>query len=372
MPAAKRETISLRKRLMKSGSISLYLDIYKDGKREYEYLKLYLHSKPSNTEERNQNKETLRLAQAMHAKRVIEVQNNMSGFIHSSKLDTSFLSFFRRLAETPNDDGQIDGCWYSTLAALKEYCSEELTFRDVNEAFVKGFRAFLDNYEGQYSKSKKLSRNSKSIYFTKFRAAITIAYKGKYLSENPIVNVPTIRPVDTERTYLTISQVKVLAKTECNHPLLKRAFLFSCLTGLRISDIAALKWKQIKSFEGGVRIVFKQEKTNWQEYLDISEHATKFLGERGFPDDHIFPDVHRDNHHGPRLTEWCQSAGIYESITFHSGRHTFAVMMLTLGESLYTVSKLLGHKRISTTEKYAKLVDKVKQDAVKKIPDIGI
>lgn len=66
-----------------------------------------------------------------------------------------------------------------------------------------------------------------------------------------------------------------------------------------------------------------------------------------------------------------KAAGIDKHITFHCGRHTFAVMMLDLGVDLYTVSKLLGHKSIETTQVYAKILDKNKQSAVDRIPDFG-
>ena len=71
------------------------------------------------------------------------------------------------------------------------------------------------------------------------------------------------------------------------------------------------------------------------------------------------------------LKKWAFTAGITKNITFHTGRHTFATMMLSLGADIYTVSKLLGHKELATTQIYAKVLDKRKQDAVSLIPNLG-
>lgn len=70
------------------------------------------------------------------------------------------------------------------------------------------------------------------------------------------------------------------------------------------------------------------------------------------------------------MQRWCDDAGIRKHITFHCARHTFATMMIDLGTDLYTVSKLLGHRNLSTTQIYAKIVDKKKQEAVMRVPSI--
>lgn len=170
--------------------------------------------------------------------------------------------------------------------------------------------------------------------------------------------------------YLTIEEVKKLAQTECEYPNIKRAFLFSCLTGLRRSDIINLTWGEIQQQGEYVRIIFKQKKTKGQEYLDISPQAAELLGERGKPNDHPFTDIHSPSCTNEAIKRWVLRAGIQKEITFHCGRHTFAVMMLDLGTDIYTVSKLLGHRYLTTTQIYAKVLDKNKQAAVSKIPDI--
>ena len=162
-----------------------------------------------------------------------------------------------------------------------------------------------------------------------------------------------------------------MAHTECKYPILKRAFLFSCLTGLRKSDIEKMTWNEVQIHGDTTRIIFKQQKTGAQEYLDISTQAVEYLGERGEKDEQVFKGFIYNNLILLELRRWALKAGITKDITFHCGRHTFAVMMLDLGADIYTVSKLLGHKDLKTTQIYAKILDKKKQEAVGLIPSLN-
>lgn len=146
--------------------------------------------------------------------------------------------------------------------------------------------------------------------------------------------------------------------------------LLSCLTGLRKSDIQKLTWSEVQKFGEYTRIVFKQKKTGGQEYLDITPQAEKYLGERGNPDDFVFVGFTYGSWTSLELQRWSLTAGLKKNLTFHCGRHTFAVLMLDLGADIYTVSKLLGHKELATTQIYAKVLDKNKQNAVSLIPNI--
>ncbi|MBQ2395254.1 MAG: integrase catalytic domain-containing protein, partial [Alistipes sp.] len=155
------------------------------------------------------------------------------------------------------------------------------------------------------------------------------------------------------------------------HEEVRKAFLFSCLTGLRVSDIVAITWGQVSKVGTMTRITFKQKKTQGLQYLDINEQAAELMGEQRSATEHIF-HLHSLNLTNTQLRKWVQSAGISKHISFHSGRHTFAVMMLDLGADIYTVQKLLGHRNINTTQIYAKILDKNKQEAVQRIPKIMI
>lgn len=82
--------------------------------------------------------------------------------------------------------------------------------------------------------------------------------------------VAGFRLKESTRMYLTVEDVRVLSKTPCSNDVIKRAFLFSCLTGLRRSDVVRLTWNDVKQQGKYTRIIFKQKKTGEQEYLDIT------------------------------------------------------------------------------------------------------
>lgn len=377
-----KEPIRLRKRTLKSGNTSLYLDIYLNGKRSYEYLNLYLVPEKTRAD-KEKNKETLKLADAVRAQRVVEFQNGRFGFEEGYKLDTNFLDYYRMLCEKRHENPESLGNWgnwYSALKHLERFCRPDMTFREVTPKFVQDFKDYLDKTartrckrknatEGEEDR-KPLSSASKVSYFNKLRACINQAFEDGIIPRNPLRGIEGFKIEERERVYLTLEEVKAMVEAECKYPALRNAFLFSCLTGLRKSDIEKMKWSEVRQQGEFTRIVFKQKKTGGQEYIDINPQAVVFMGERRKPEDHVFPNFAYSSFYLMELKRWAMRAGITKDITFHSGRHTFAVLMLDLGADIYTVQKLLGHKEIHTTQIYANIMDKKKQEAVCKIPDI--
>ncbi len=374
-----KEPIRLRQRRTPSGLTSLYLDIYLNGRRSYEYLKMYLVPERTRAD-REKNRETLKLADAIRAKRVIELRNGVYGFQSQFATSTRFFDYYRALcgkrlgAESRGNWGN----WYSCLHHLKKYeRREDITFAEITPEWVQGFKDYLENDAVAWGhdyrkriKDKPLSRNSKVSYFNKLRACLNQAYEERIITVNPLRGIEGFKAEEGTRMYLTIDEVKLLARTECDYPQIKAAFLFSCLTGLRRSDVLRLRWGDVYQQGDFTRIIFKQKKTNGQEYLDITAEAAELMGERGDPDDYVFTDIHSPSCTNNTIKLWVARAGINKDITFHCARHTFATMMLDLGTDIYTVSKLLGHRELSTTQIYARVLDKNKQAAVAAIPSI--
>lgn len=377
--AKPKEPIRLRQRTLANGNISLFLDMYRDGKRSYEFLKLYLV--PERTrEDKEQNRQTMQLAQSIKAQRIVEMQNGEFGFKSKFAEDTLFFEFYRAMCEARHGEESNGnwGNWYSALKHLQRYeRNERITFAEITPQWVQGFKDYLENAaytnDGHYTEDgivRKLSRNSKLSYFNKLRACLNEAFEKRIIAYNPMRGIDNFKAEEGKRMYLTIDEVRKLAQTPCRSEEVKCAFLFSCLTGLRRSDIAKLTWGEVHHQSGFTRIIFRQKKTGGQEYLDITTQAAALMGERGADDERVFKWFNSPGSTNDIIRVWVANAGINKDITFHCGRHTFATMMLDLGTDLFTVSKLLGHADISTTQIYAKVLDKAKQAAVAAIPDV--
>lgn len=166
---------------------------------------------------------------------------------------------------------------------------------------------------------------------------------------------------------LTIEELNKLASTPCERDVLKRASLFSALTGLRHSDIKKLKWKEVSVENGQAKLLFTQKKTKGVEYMPISEQALQLCGTPQEPDKFVFEDLPTSAWISRPLKQWVKSAGIGKNITFHCFRHTFATLQLSNGTDIYTVSKMLGHTNVKTTQIYAKVVDSKKDEASRAI-----
>ncbi|MEG1159655.1 MAG: site-specific integrase [Acidaminococcaceae bacterium] len=374
-----KEPIRLRKRKTATENVSLYLDIYINGKRSYEYLKMYLVPEKTKAD-KDKNRQTLQLAEAIKAKKIIELQNGEFGFNSAYKLETNFLDYYRVMCEKRHGNPESRGNWYSCLKHLERFCDSKMTFADVTPAWIEKFRTHLDKKAMCRDKRKHgsktlhvatpLSQNTKQSYFNKLRACINQAFEDRIIPHNPLRGIEGFKDAETERLYLTLNEVRAMAATECKYPALKDAYLFACLTGLRKSDIEKMRWSEVQQQGEFTRIIFKQKKTGGQEYLDISPQAVQYMGERRKPDDPVFVGFKYSAYMNVELRMWAMRAGVVKDLTFHSSRHTFAVLMLDLGTDIYTVSKLLGHREIKTTQIYAKVLDKNKQSAVSMIPSI--
>lgn len=374
-----KEPIRLRKRQTPSGNYSLYLDIYLNGERSYEYLKLYLIPERTRAD-KEKNRETLKLAEAIKSKRIVELRNGEFGFKDDYATNTLFFEYYMAMCEKRlgSESRGNWGNWYSCLHHLRIYEKrEKITFAEITPEWVQGFKDYLENRaiawahdSRQRVKERLLSRNSKVSYFNKLRACLNQAFDDRIIARNPMRGIEGFKPEEGTRMYLTLDELKRLANTTCEYDGVRRAFLFSCLTGLRRSDILKLQWKDVFQQGDFTRIIFRQKKTKGQEYLDITQQAAELMGERGKNDDFVFTDVFTPDCTNKTIQNWVLRAGIDKKISFHCGRHTFAVMMLDLGTDIYTVSKLLGHRELSTTQIYAKVLDKNKQAAVQRIPNI--
>lgn len=371
-----KEPIRLREKQLSNGNKSLYLDIYRNGKREYEFLKLYLIPETaSDLTAKERNKQTIIQANAIKAQRIIELTNDEAGIKNTNRAKMLLSDWMKHIQELKaNKSGGLQNQIAFTTYLLQQYGGDKVRLCDVDKSFCEGFLNFITNEYVSDRVNKPLSKFTARNYYRSLSSALNVAVRSGIIQKNPLQLVEKDykpQPPESQRVYLTIDEVKRLIETECKKPIYKKAFLFSCFCGLRVSDVARLKWSDINTQNGQMKADIRQKKTDEPLYLPLSENAVKWLPERmdGGEGEPIFKGV-SVAHASTIVKDWARAAGITKNVTFHTARHTFATMLLTKGGDLFTVSKLLGHRDISTTQIYAKIVDQKKTDTVNLLNDV--
>lgn len=364
-----KEPVRIRYKTLSDGSQSVYLDIYRDGKRQYEFLKLYLIPETS-AAAKTQNKATMAAVNTIKSQRVIELTNSVAGLRNTSQRSKMLLLDWMQAYKESQEKKGVRGSGKligNTINVLRAF-NEKAAMRDINRDFCLAFIDFLRNTHVG-ANGKRLSQFTCVSYFGCFRGALNAAVREDIIGENPINRLnpdEKIKMPESKREYLTIDEVKTLIETPCKREDIKSAFLFSCYCGLRISDVLALKWKNVDCTGEQWHISIVMQKTRQPLYLPLSMQARKWMPEQNGAtgEDSVFSTLPCEDTCNVQIKPWVREAGITKHVTYHVSRHTFATMMLTLGADLYTVCKLLGHTDVKTTQIYAKIINKKKDDAI--------
>lgn len=283
-----------------------------------------------------------------------------------AKGQVDFIEYFAKVAENRhrNSSNSIIINWDRVYELLKIFTNKQpLPFAKIDLPLIESFKTFLMNAPRGGNKSGFISPNTASTYFTIFKAGLHQAFIDGYFDVDLPAKVKGISGEESRREYLTIEELNILAATPCHYPMLKRAALFSALTGLRHSDIRKLKWSELSKEGDRYRILFTQKKTKGVQYLPISEQAYLICGEPGDPDRLVFEGLQKPSWINQPMKKWIEDAGIKKHITFHCFRHSFATNQLAEGTDIYTISKMLGHTSVRTTQIYTKVVDPKKEHA---------
>jgi integrase len=363
-------SVILRQRF-KAQKISLYLDIYSKGHRSYEYLHLYLHPEINGhklpTHYKEENQKTLQLAETLRSKRHWEIESNTKGIQLTVQKNTDFITYVQKIANSKTSSTGSYDTWQSSLKHLINFTGNNFNFNKLSVQWLEDFKTYLK----QTISSKNghvLFTNSQASYFSCIKSVLKRAWKEQLINKDLANLVCGIPIKNTHREYLTIEEIKKLAKAKCDIPILKQAFLFAVLTGLRFSDIKNLSWKDIKyEKKTGYVLQIKTQKTSNFETINISNEAFELLEPSTTKDHKVFKGLNYSPWANIKLSQWILRAGITKTITFHCARHTFATLQIAAGTDIYTVSKMLGHQNIKATQVYAKLVDDKKIKAAGKI-----
>ena len=372
-------TIKVRQRKPKDGQIRLFLDIYDPDakkKRTNKAMDLYLYENPATPAQKKTNKENLDAAEKIRAKWTLELAMDKNGLGELTRKDKSsidFIEYFRELTEARYESTNNYGNWDSAHKYLKKFCPGGIPINKVDSKWLSDFKFYLQNVARKKS-NEPLAQNSLHSYFNKVKASLNQAHRDEIILKNPSRNVKGFKEGETQREFLTFEELEKAVAADCEIPRMKTAFVFSCLSGIRWSDILGLTWSDLQYSETQNYwfVRFRQKKTKGVETLPISEQARQLLGDQGNPDDHIFQGLKYSAWHNLKLQQWMMRAGIGKTITFHCARHTYATLQLANGTDIYTLSKLLGHRELRTTQIYAKVIDEKKIEATNAIPKLNL
>lgn len=369
-----KEPVRIREKVLEGGTISLYLDMYYKGNRKKEGLKLYIIPETSPAT-KLQNKNTRKLAEQIKAQRILDIQKD--GLVDWEKLKKSRTTLLSWLEDFVTCEEQLSPSSArskrNAKARVEEYLTSigkpDMLLSEVDRDFCRGFVTFLRTCK--YNKGKKtLSNTTARLLMIRIAAAMNKAVVEGLIPSNPFKSLEAKeKPKRTtaRREFLTVEELKVLIKTPCRLDIVKKAFLFSCFTGLRYSDMKSLLWSEVHTAADGksLYIEHRQVKTKNTVTIPLSDEALRWMPKQKEGIDLVFHEMKISTSTlGVILKEWMKDCKIDKHITYHCSRHTAATTLLTLGANLYVVSKLLGHRSIQMTEVYAKIVDQKKVETM--------
>ena len=369
-----KEPVRIREKVLDGGTISLYLDMYYKGNRKKEGLKLYIIPETSPAA-KLQNKNTRKLAEQIKAQRILDIQKD--GLVDWEKLKRSRTTLLSWLEDFVTCEEKLSPSSVRPKRNAKDRVKEYLTsigkpdllLSEVDKDFCRGFVAFLRTCK-IYKGKKTMSDTTARLLMYRIIEAMNKAVVEGLIPSNPFKSLdakekPKMK--NGRREFLTVEELKILIKTPCRYDIVKKAFLFSCFTGLRYSDMKSIRWSEIHTTADGKAryIEHRQVKTKKTVTIPLSEEALRWMPKQQEGIDQVFhelkisPGTVEDV-----LKEWMKECKIDKHITYHCSRHTAATTLLTLGANLYVVSKLLGHSSIQMTEVYAKIVDQKKVETM--------
>ena len=345
-----------------------YLDIYfpNGNKRKTQALKTWIYSNPKDRMQRQVNNSNRILAEKERDKVQVEINEGLYE-IQEKKRTILLKDLFIRVENDRGHNNLNTASSYSTTwmhleRFLKQHPSgTKITLDEIDENLVREWESYLRNATSLRNNSTiKLSTQTQNNYWIRFAVVMNDAVNiYDYLDKSPFRKRSAPEFTKREQKYLTKDELQALKDTPCVNPTLKDAFLFACCTGLRKSDIETLKWRHIQERNGKTLVIKDLVKGNKEHRILINKEYLKYIGERKEDDKLVFTGLRYDGHTNSQLRLWCAEAGIkdFGLIHSHTARHTFATQLLSANVPIYTVSQLLAHKEVSTTQReYSKYI----------------
>ncbi len=235
----------------------------------------------------------------------------------------------------------------------KQYKRNDLGMNELTEDFIRDFCLYLRNEVG-------LAQSSVWIYSTPLKHIVTTAHYHGKIPRNPFA-MYHVDPDHKEREYLTEKELRSMSSIKLDDPNLAFArdlFVFGCWTGISFIDIKNLTTDNLVETNGALWIVSKRQKTGVPfriKLMDIPKRIIKRY--EPFRTNNRLFDMASYGAINQRIKSVAKKCGIEKRISFHVSRHSFAVMALNYGMPIESVSKILGHTKITTTQIYAKVTN---------------
>ena len=369
----KKNNVTIREKPMKNGNASLFLDIYNDGIRTKEYLKLYIITKPRSSADREANRQVWELAEKIRIERESAINHQRHGIPSPINKKINLLDFFEAYytSYTKKDIRIILGAIDRFKDFLKQAYPNYQNHIKPDQLSKQMIKEFVD-----YLESKSTGEGARG-YFQRFKKIISNAEENDFITKNPCKGV--ICRVDDsalKKDILSIDEMQLLIKTKYvgQNLEVRRAFIFCLYAGLRFCDVKDLKYSNVDFSNRLLR--FEQAKTKGQSStswvnIPLNDSLLSLIGEKSDKDDLIF-NLPSSTMCLKSLDRWVKRAGIDKHITWHCARHSFAVNILNNGANIKTVASLLGHSGLKHTEKYTRAVDSLKEQAINSLPTFEI
>ena len=370
----------LKGKCLAAGKVSLYLEYNFGQKRTKSALGLTLFQKPNNPIEKQQNKDTLELAERIAFERGQEMLKQERGYRVPRRRRLNFLALLGEFVEGCRDTLRSP----DNMKRMQRYFLDFLDKTDEYKAYYKAgsldpLAIDCDMIETfcEYLKSRCKGEGALTIY-KRFKTAFRrIAYKNGFNAETPFITKAgkriTITVDDSviAKDVLNAAELGMLARTHFKgeNEEVRKAFLFSLHTGMRYVDVCSLTFGNI-DYSNAV-VTFNQMKTtgnskhSWVT-VPLSDDILALIG-RGEKEEKVFrlPTNKTCNKY---LEQWTAAAGIEKHITWHCARHTVGTLLATIaaekGLSQQVIMDTLGHTSMRMTERYIRVVDRQKREAI--------
>lgn len=367
------KSVKIRQNFVKTGWYSLFLEFY-PGYRNPDTMELirrksldiYIYTNPKNALEVDFNRRMMEKAEAIRCRVYEQVVNERYDFFQPDKMKESFLDYL--LEQCKNDKSKR----LSAYKHFSEFVYGHCTFGEVDVQLCNKFREYLLGERKLKNGQKiQIGKNTASAYFNVFRYTLKRAFSAEKIRENIAERLKPIPWTNPVREHLTLEELRRVYNTPCATPVLKKAILFSCMTGLRLSDILNLRWEDFRSYsDGGIYLEFLCAKTDRQTVIPISDEAFALIQPPTAK--RVFDGLNRVMINKAMHKWLTEKVGITKHITFHCFRHTYATLQIELGTDIYTVQHLLAHRFVSTTQIYVAQASTPMREAAAKIRLIDV